>query len=495
MAWICRSYKKDALMTEKKLTPSRRVFVLDTNILIHDPQAIFSFEEHDVVVPMTVLEELDRIKDSPKHRDIQREARFAIQLIDSILNGASAEEYQSGVDIDVGLGKLSVVNDYDSEVLAVGNLKSGVPDNNIITAALYVQKRKSDLETVLVTKDLNARLKAKCAGVKFVEDYKSDQLIDDADMMTPGYIKVKDNFIDDGFTTVSTKFNREKKGTEIVLGISELDEELVDQLFLNCYLFNSADTYRVMSIDTESVTFMHKPVSQLMNLKAFGISPRSVKQAMAMESLLDPDISLVMISGKAGSGKTLLALSAGLEQSSVGENKLYDKIIVSRVAVEMSEPIGFLPGDESQKMAPWLAAFADTLEVLCKVDTTGHSDDKFSDDEGTSSSIGYITQKANIQYKSVNFMRGRSLQSSYLILDEMQNATAHQLKTLITRIGEGSKCIVLGNVGQIDARYLTPQNCAITYGTERFKKFDGSTSIILEGSVRSKLAAFAEENL
>lgn len=210
-------YKKDALMTENTPTPSRRAFVLDTNILIHDPQAIFSFQEHDVVVPMTVLEELDRIKDSPKHRDIQREARFAIQLIDGILNGASAEEYQSGVDIGDGLGKLSVVNDYDSEVLAVSNLKSGVPDNNIITAALYVQRNKADLETVLVTKDLNARLKAKCAGVKFVEDYKSDQLIDDADMMTPGYIKVKDGFLDSDFTTVGTQFNREKKGRKLPL--------------------------------------------------------------------------------------------------------------------------------------------------------------------------------------------------------------------------------------------------------------------------------------
>ena len=487
--------KRDALMTENTALTSRRVFVLDTNILIHDPQAIFSFQEHDVVVPMTVLEELDRIKDSPKHRDIQREARFAIQLIDGILNGASAEEYQSGVSIDEGLGSLSVVNDYDSEVISAGKLKEGVPDNNIISAALYVQKQKPDMETVLVTKDLNARLKAKCAGVKFVEDYKSDKLIDDADMMTAGYIEVKDDFLNSGFDNVVSEFNRAKKGTEITLNISELDESIVEQIFLNCYLFNSTDTFRVLSINDERVTFMHKPVSQLMNLEAYGIRPRSVKQAMAMESLLDPEISLVIISGKAGSGKTLLALAAGLSQSHVGEVPRYDKIIVSRVAVEMSEPIGFLPGDESQKMAPWLAAFSDTLEILCKMDTTGHSDDKFSDEEATSSTIGYVTQKANIQYKSVSFMRGRSLQSSYLILDEMQNATAHQLKTLITRIGENSKCVVLGNVAQIDARYLTPQNCAITYGTERFKKFDGSTSIILEGSVRSKLAAFAEENL
>ncbi len=486
---------RDALMTENTSTSSRRAFVLDTNILIHDPQAIFAFEEHDVVIPMTVLEELDRIKDSPKHRDIQREARFAIQLIDGVLNGASAEEYQSGVSLGAEMGSLSVVNDYDDSVKSAGNLKQDVPDNNIITAALYVQNERSEFETVLVTKDLNARLKAKCAGVKFVEDYKSDQLIEDADMMTPGYIKVEDGFLSSGFTHVDSRNNAVKKGTEITLLRSELPEELAEQLFLNCYLYNNRDTFRVLSITEEQVIVMQKPVAQLMNLEAFGVKPRCVKQAMAMESLLDPDISLVIISGGAGSGKTLLSMCSALSQSRLGENKLYDKIIVSRVAVEMSEPIGFLPGTEEEKMTPWLAAFTDTLEVLCDMDTTGHTEDKMSDSEATNTTMKYITEKANIQFKSINYMRGRNLTRTFAIFDEMQNGSAHQLKTLVTRIGEGSKCVVLGNVGQIDARYLTPKNCAITYATERFKPFDGSSSMILEGSVRSKLAAFAEENL
>lgn len=482
-------------MTVNTSTSARRAFVLDTNILIHDPQAIFAFQEHDVVIPMTVLEELDRIKDSPKHRDIQREARFAIQLIDGVLNGASAEEYQSGVAIGDDMGNLRVVNDYDEEVVSAGSLKKDVPDNNIISAALYVQEQNQDLETVLVTKDLNARLKAKCAGVKFVEDYKSDQVIDDADMMTQGYIEVENDFLNSGFTQVESKNNSAKKGTEITFLRSELPEDLVEELFLNCYMYNDKDTFRVLDVTEEHVKVMQKPVAQLMNLEAFGIKPRSIKQAMAMESLLDPDITLVMISGKSGSGKTLLALAAALGQSRAGDTKLYDRIIVSRVAVEMSEPIGFLPGTEEEKMAPWLAAFTDTLEVLCKMDTTGHTEDKMSDGEATKTTMKFISEKANIQFKSVNFMRGRSIQTGFVILDEMQNATAHQLKTLVTRIGEGSKCVVLGNVGQIDARYLTPQNCAITYGTERFKSFDGSASITLEGSVRSKLAAFAEENL
>ena len=202
---------------------------------------------------------------------------------------------------------------------------------------------------------------------------------------------------------------------------------------------------------------------------------------MALHALLDPHIDLVVLTGPAGSGKTLLALAAALEM--VVERNMYDKIIVTRSTPEIAESIGFLPGTEEEKMLPWLAAITDSLEVLHK------------HDENTKGSMNYIMEKANIQYKSVNFMRGRSIQNSIVILDESQNLTASQLKTIITRCGEGTKIIVGGNLAQIDSNYLSAVTSGLTYLVEKFKYFSGSATINLDGVVRSRLASFAEENL
>ena len=233
--------------------------------------------------------------------------------------------------------------------------------------------------------------------------------------------------------------------------------------------------------DDDKVSILDLGRDRLLAKSAWGINAKNIYQGMAMDALLDPTIDLVILTGPAGSGKTLLALATALEQ--VIERGLYDKIIVTRSTPEIAESIGFLPGTEEEKMAPWLAAITDSLEVLHQQDESMHG------------SLNYIMDKANIQFKSVNFMRGRSIQNALVLLDECQNLTAAQLKTIITRCGEGTKLVCSGNLAQIDSNYLTAVTSGLTYIVERFKNFPGSATVNLNGVVRSRLASFAEENL
>ena len=253
--------------------------------------------------------------------------------------------------------------------------------------------------------------------------------------------------------------------------------------YINEYLLDDTQQFAgiVEDMTSDTLEVLDLGYERLMSRHAWGISPKNIGQAMALHSLLDPHIDLVILTGPAGSGKTLLALAAALEM--VVEKNMYDKIIVTRSTPEIAESIGFLPGTEEEKMAPWLAAITDSLEVLHK------------HDENAKSSMNYIMEKANIQFKSVNFMRGRSIQNSIVILDESQNLTAAQLKTIITRCGEGTKLICSGNLAQIDSNYLSAVTSGLTYLVERFKNFSGSATINLDGVVRSRLAEFAEQEL
>jgi PhoH-like ATPase len=261
-------------------------------------------------------------------------------------------------------------------------------------------------------------------------------------------------------------------------------KDLGDDLFyINQYLLDEESEFcgRVVGRSETSLNVLDLGRERLMNMEAWGVRPKNIYQGMALQALMDPDIDLVILTGPAGCGKTLLAMAAALEL--VVERNLYDKVIVTRNTPEIAESIGFLPGTEEEKMAPWLAAITDTLEVLHKHDVN------------PSGSLNYIMEKANIQFKSINFMRGRSIQNSVVLLDECQNLTASQLKTMITRMGEGTKLICCGNLAQIDSNYLTAVTSGLTYMVERFKNFEGSANIYLNGVVRSRLAEFAEEQL
>lgn len=464
---------------EKASNLESKMYVLDTNVLLHEPLAYLSFQEHDVVIPMTVLEELDHIKDR-KH-DVSRDARVAIRGLDEVLKNATPEQMLQGVALPSNkkakassAGTLIIVNDHlfaDS----ISGLPGNENDHRIINCAVYLQKQHSDSKVILVTKDINMRLKAKGAGLKYVEDYRTDQLIDDISLLTSGYKKIEGDFWDH-----VGECNTQQHGLDT---FHHVPKNLVPDVFCSEYLLDGGEQFaaRVKSYDDEHITLKDIGIERLMHQQAWGVKPKNIYQGMALDALLDTGIELVILTGPAGCGKTLLALASALEV--VIEKGIYDKVIVTRNTPEIAESIGFLPGTEEEKMAPWLAAITDTLEVLHK------------GDENPISSRNYIMEKANVQFKSVNFMRGRSIQNAVVILDESQNLTASQLKTIITRCGEGTKLICTGNLAQIDSNYLTPVTSGLTYIVERFKNFEGSATINLNGVVRSRLASFAEENL
>ncbi|ADT69574.1 MAG: PhoH-like ATPase [Pseudoalteromonas tetraodonis] len=375
-----------------------KMYVLDTNVLLHEPLAYLSFQEHQVVIPMTVLEELDHIKDR-KH-DVSRDARVAIRGLDGVLSQATPEQMLQGVALPRNkqggsTGSLIIVNDHlfaDS----ISGLPGNENDHRIINCAVHLQNQHSDKKVILVTKDINMRLKAKGAGLKYVEDYRTDQLIDDIDLLTSGHKKIEGDF----WQHVG-QCNTEQHGRETV---HHIPKDLIPDVFCNEYLLDDGDQFaaRVKSYDGEHITIKDIGAERLMHQSAWGIKPKNIYQAMALDALLDTSIELVILTGPAGCGKTLLALACALEM--VIEKGIYDKVIVTRNTPEIAESIGFLPGTEEEKMAPWLAAITDTLEVLHK------------GDENPISSRNYIMEKANIQFKSVNFMRGRSIQNAVVIL-------------------------------------------------------------------------------
>ncbi|MGB0216794.1 MAG: PhoH family protein [Alteromonas oceani] len=463
----------------RKSDADTRIYVLDTNILLHEPLAFLSFKENDVVVPMTVLEELDYIKDSKK--DVARDARVCIRAMEDLLRDATPEDMLAGVPLsgfgagdNRPTGTLSIYADLNmtesQQIFA-----SDENDNRIINVALHLQTMFASQEVVLVTKDINMRLKAKGAGLSHVEDYRTDQLISDIKYLTRGYHQFEGDFWE---RVKSVDSRSEGRDT-----IHTVPRSLLPEAYINEFLLDESNQFAglVESMDSDQMEILDLGYERLMSRHAWGINPKNIGQAMALHSLLDPHIDLVILTGPAGSGKTLLALAAALEM--VVERNMYDKIIVTRNTPEIAESIGFLPGTEEEKMAPWLAAITDSLEVLHK------------HDENTKGSMSYIMEKANIQFKSVNFMRGRSIQNSIVILDESQNLTASQLKTIITRCGEGTKLICSGNLAQIDSNYLSAVTSGLTYLVEKFKDFSGSATINLDGVVRSRLADFAEHHL
>ncbi|MFM5554873.1 PhoH family protein [Aeromonas veronii] len=451
----------------------RKLFILDTNVLLHEPLAIYSFKEHDVLIPMTVLEELDNIKD--RNKDVSRDARVAIRALEDVFRDATPDQITQGVPLaGEASGNICIFSDHhlpqDAEVFT-----DKEADNRIINAALYLQKHELKRQVVLVTKDINMRLKAKGAGLAHVEDYRSDQLIDDIRLLAKGFQVVPGSFWERVGECESETHGRDT--------IHVIDANLLEGVHVNQYLVDEENFFaaRVLSHDGNKIRIKDLGRERLMSRKAWGVHPKNIYQGMALDALLDPHIDLVILTGPAGCGKTLLAMAAALEL--VIEKGIYEKVIVTRNTPEIAESIGFLPGTEEEKMMPWLAAVTDTLEVLHK------------QDENMSGSLSYIMEKANIQFKSVNFMRGRSIQNTFVLLDECQNLTASQIKTIITRCGEGTKIVCSGNLAQIDSNYLSPVTSGLTYIVERFKDFDGSANIFLNGVVRSRLASFAEENL
>lgn len=325
----------------------RKLFILDTNVLLHEPLSIYSFQEHDIVIPMTVLEELDNIKD--RQKDVSREARVAIRTLEDLFRDSTPEEITSGVCLKekIGAGGCSGL----ISIMADHHLPGGEEvftdkeaDNRIINLALYLQKIRQDRQVVLVTKDINMRLKAKGAGLAKVEDYRTDQLIDDIRLLAKGFQKVDGSFWDKVGQCETTSHGRDV--------FHRVDAALLPGAHINQYLIDEAASFagRVHQKEDDSLLIKDIGYERLMNRHAWGVHPKNIYQGMALDALLDPTIDLVILTGPAGSGKTLLAMAAALEL--VIERGIYERIIVTRNTPEIAESIGFLPGTEEEKCCP-----------------------------------------------------------------------------------------------------------------------------------------------
>lgn len=453
-------------------------YVLDTNVLIHDPNAMLNFEEHGVVIPMTVLEELDKLKMGQSH--IAADCRAAIRLIDKLLGQASSKEIEAGVPIerapDESSGTIAVLMPMRGQESL---LPDNINDNRIINDVAALQAKHSAKRYVLVSKDINMRLKAKACGIE-AEDYHNDQLVSDVKQLSLGYFELEGSFWD-RVEHVDTKQETGNTWHRLITAevLNAIDEEAV---FPNQFILDEQGFVgRVISTNEEHVVLRHLQPDQLMAQEAWGLEPLNIHQALALHLLLDPEVHLVNLTGSAGSGKTILALAAAIEMTI--EQERFNKIIATRSTPPLAEEHGFLPGTEEEKMDPWLGAINDNIEALHLYD------------ENPAASIQYVRERANIEFKALNYIRGRSFQKSLIIIDESQNLTPHQMKTIITRAGEGSKVVCLGNLAQIDTPYLSPTSSGLTYMIERFKGFPLSGGVQLQGVPRSVLAEYAEANL
>ena len=449
------------------------LYVLDTNVLIHDPNALLNFEEHHVAIPMTVLEELDKLK-AGKH-SVAAECRQAIRMIDQVLGEATPEQVEQGVPIQRGKsgprGSMSILMSRRAEPIML--LPENLNDNKIINQLVELRSRHPGSSVVLVTKDINMRLKARACGIES-QDYHTDQLVDDVSLLSRGYHTLDGSFWD-RVSKVETRQGHGKTWHTVQMLEklpAHINEFIVDEQGFVGW---------IKEVNGSELLILDMHHEQLLHQEAWGLRPRDVYQSLALYALLDPDIHLVNLSGAAGSGKTILALAAAIEQTMV--SKRYRRIIATRSVQGLDQEIGFLPGTEAEKMEPWLGAITDNLEAL------------HMDDESTHGSVDYILQKVPLQFKSLNYIRGRSFQQSLILIDECQNLTPHQMKTIITRAGSGSKVVCLGNLAQIDTPYLSATSSGLTYLTERFKDFPHGVHVSLQGVPRSILAEYAEANM
>ena len=449
------------------------LYVLDTNVLIHDPNALLNFEEHHVAIPMTVLEELDKLK-AGKH-SVAAECRQAIRMIDQVLGEATPEQVEQGVPIQRGKsgprGSMSILMSRRAEPIML--LPENLNDNKIINQLVELRSRHPGSSVVLVTKDINMRLKARACGIES-QDYHTDQLVDDVSLLSRGYHTLDGSFWD-RVSKVETRQGHGKTWHTVQMLEklpAHINEFIVDEQGFVGW---------IKEVNGSELLILDMHHEQLLHQEAWGLRPRDVYQSLALYALLDPDIHLVNLSGAAGSGKTILALAAAIEQTMVSQR--YRRIIATRSEQGLDQEIGFLPGTEAEKMEPWLGAITDNLEAL------------HMDDESTHGSVDYILQKVPLQFKSLNYIRGRSFQQSLILIDECQNLTPHQMKTIITRAGNGSKVVCLGNLAQIDTPYLSATSSGLTYLTERFKDFPHGVHVSLQGVPRSILAEYAEANM
>lgn len=474
-------------MAEKKPGAGRtkRLFVLDTNVLMHDPTALFRFQEHDIYLPMVVIEELDNNKKG--HSEVARNARQASRFLDDLMSGASKQAIDEGLplsqrEFNNGNGGASGRLFFQTANLQAdlpATLPGSKPDNNILGTALALCAKHPDHTVTVVSKDTNMRIKASVVGLH-AEDYRNDQVLDDVNLLYGGTEELQPDFWD-AHSKAMESWQEEGHTYYRITGPDTAEWHANEFLYLGP---EEEPQFEAVVRSVEEGSAIIETVKDFRSHhNVWGINARNREQNFALNLLMDPEIDFVTLVGQAGTGKTLLTLAAGLAQ--VLDEQRYAEVIMTRVTVPVGEDIGFLPGTEEEKMTPWMGALMDNLEVLTQSE---HNSDW--ERAATAELVG-----KRVKIRSLNFMRGRTFLNKYLIIDEAQNLTSKQMKTLVTRAGPGTKVVCLGNVAQIDTPYLTETNSGLTYVVDRFKGWEHSGHVTLRRGERSRLADYASEAL
>lgn len=467
----------------------RRMFVLDTNVLMHDPTAIFRFEEHDVFIPMIVLEELDAGKKglSEAARNVRQVSRF----LDELMQGASKADIDRGLSLPAAATSAVGASNgtkskpsgrlfFQTQALnaALPELPGNGADNAILGQALALKRANADTEVTLVSKDINLRIKAAILGVH-AEDYFNDQTIEDADLLYTGTRALAPDFWEKNGADMESWKDHART-------FYKLRGPAVSEWHPNLCVYEDTPNgveaiVRSIQGDEAVLELLHDYRSERHTV--WGVTARNREQNFALNLLMDPEIDFVTVLGPAGTGKTLLTLAAGLAQTL--DSRRFSEIIMTRVTIPLGEDIGFLPGTEEEKMEPWMGALMDNLEVLTQSQEGGNWARAATND----------LLRSRIKIRSLNFMRGRTFLNRYIILDEAQNLTPKQMKALVTRAGPGTKLVCLGNIAQIDTPYLTETSSGLTYVVNRFRGWGHSGHLTLVRGERSRLADFASESL
>ena len=469
--------------SHKALTANHmtKLFVLDTNVLMHDPTSLFRFEEHDIYLPIFVLEELDNNKKGMT--EVARNARQASRFLDSLIS-ESTYNIDAGVPLQMSgnkgaTGRLFLQTQFINNELPA-NMAIGKADNAILGVVMFLHNQQPKRSVILVSKDINMRIKACALGLD-AQDYFNDKVLEDTDLLYTGVLALPQDFWD--------KHGKDmKSGSQGEHTFYNIQGPLCRDMLLNQFVYqeNGSNPFYAVVTEQNDNTAMLRTLTDYTHTKnaIWGITARNREQSFVLNLLMNPEIDFVTLLGQAGTGKTLLTLAAGLVQ--MLEHKLYSEIIMTRVTVPVGEDIGFLPGTEEEKMSPWMGALDDNLDVLNKPNDE-------SGEWGRAATRDLI--RSRIKIKSLNFMRGRTFLNKYLIIDEAQNLTPKQMKTLITRAGPGTKVVCMGNIAQIDTPYLTEGSSGLTYVVDRFKGWQHSGHVTLQRGERSRLADHAGEVL
>ncbi|MEZ5730445.1 MAG: PhoH family protein [Burkholderiaceae bacterium] len=457
----------------------RRLFVLDTNVLKHDPSSLFRFAEHDLFLPMVTLEELDAHKRGVS--EVARNVRHVSRAIDDLI-ATSGNVIADGIALDA-TGNRDARGRLFFETSTIGaspeSLAAGKADNQILGVVAALRTMHPERDVVLVSKDINMRIKAHALGLT-AEDYFSDQVVEDTDHLYSGIFELPDDFWDGHGKGVASW---QQDGSTFY----RLSGPLIAAFHVNQFVAFEGELplhAQVRGVTArEAILQTIRDFSQLRNA-VWGVTARNREQNFALNLLTDPEVDFVTLVGQAGTGKTLLALAAGLAQTL--ESKRYSEIVVTRATVPVGDDIGYLPGTEEEKMQPWMGALEDNLEVL-------NQSESGAGEWGRGATSDLI--RSRIRVKALSFMRGRTFVNKYLIIDEAQNLTPKQMKTLITRAGSGTKVVCLGNIAQIDTPYLTEGSSGLTYVVDRFRGWKHGGHVILQRGERSRLADFASDTL